>query len=243
MEQVPQYAAVVFGITTLLTIWFFYRAAQGSKAVLIVLMGWILLQAAISYSGFYQDTASLPPRFLLLVAPPMIFIILLFALPAGRRFLDSLDPAWLTLLHVVRVPVELVLFWLFMAGAVPQLMTFEGRNFDILSGITAPFVWYFGYVKKSLPRAVLLTWNLVCLGLLFNVVIHGILSAPSPFQRFAFDQPNLALLHFPFVWLPCCIVPLVLLAHLATLRNLKGKSQNQKAGSSRKMDNSQSSKY
>lgn len=226
MQQLPLYVPLVFGITTLLTIWFFYKAANRSRSALFILLGWMLLQAAVSYAGFYQDTSTLPPRFLLLVAPAVLFIILLFMVPAGRRFLDGLDPAWLTLLHVVRIPVELVLFWLFTYGAVPQLMTFEGRNFDILSGITAPIIWYFGYVKKTLSRTMLLAWNFICLGLLFNIVIHAALSAPSPVQRFAFDQPNIAVLHFPFAWLPCCIVPLVLLAHLATIRKLLNRSQS-----------------
>jgi hypothetical protein len=226
MEQVPPYVSLVFGITTVFTIWFFYQAAHRSRTALYILLGWILVQAVVSYTGFYRDTSSLPPRFVLLVLPPLLFIILLFATPAGRRFLDRLDPARLTLLHVVRLPVEIVLFWLFTYGAIPQVMTFEGRNFDFLSGITAPMVWYLGYVKKSLPRPVILAWNLVCLALLFNIVGHAALSVPSPIQQLAFDQPNIAVLHFPFVWLPCCVVPLVLLSHLATIRNLqKFKSQ------------------
>ena len=40
----------------------------------------------------------------------------------------------LTLLHIVRVPVEIVLYWLFISKAIPGLMTFNGRNFDILAG-------------------------------------------------------------------------------------------------------------
>jgi hypothetical protein len=44
--------------------------------------------------------------------------------------------------------------------------------------------------------------------------------APSPVQRLAFEQPNVALLHFSFGWLPAVLVPLVLLAHVAALRQL-----------------------
>jgi hypothetical protein len=59
-----------------------------------------------------------------------------------------------------------------MNNTVPQLMTFEGRNFDIMSGLTAPFVFYFGFIKKTLGTKVILIWNLVCLGLLINVVTN-----------------------------------------------------------------------
>jgi hypothetical protein len=99
-------------------------------------------------------------------------------------------------------------------------MTFEGRNFDIVAGLTAPVIYYFGSVKQQIGRKVMLLWNIICLGLLFNIVVIAVLSAPFPFQQFAFDQPNIALLYFPFVWLPCCVVPLVLLSHLATIRQL-----------------------
>ena len=120
----------------------------------------------------------------------------------------------------MRIPVELTLLWLFLYKAVPELMTFEGRNFDILSGLSAPIIYYFGFVKKQLSSKIILLWNFICLGLLFNIVIHAILSAPFYFQQFAFNQPNIALLYFPFVWLPACIVPLVLFSHLVSIRRI-----------------------
>ena len=53
-----------------------------------------------------------------------------------------------------------------------------------------------------------------------NIVVNAILSAPFTFQQFAFDQPNVAVLYFPFVWLPCFIVPVVLFSHLVLIRQL-----------------------
>jgi hypothetical protein len=220
METLPLHISLTFGITTLISIWIFYKATQQSILTLSILTGWIILQTFIAKSGFYLVTNTFPPRFLLLVLPPLLFIILLFLLPKGRKFLDSLDPKMLTLLHIVRIPVELVLFWLFLHKTVPQLMTFEGRNFDILSGLTAPFIFYFGFVKRKLNRKLILAWNFICLLLLLNIVVNAIFSAPFPFQKFAFDQPNIAILYFPFIWLPCCVVPLVLLSHLASIRKL-----------------------
>lgn len=124
------------------------------------------------------------------------------------------------LLHIVRIPVELVLFYLCEAKTVPMLMTFEGRNFDILSGISAPIIFYLAFHLKILGPRWLILWNFICLGLLLNIVINAVLSAPFQFQRFAFDQPNIAVLYFPFNWLPSVIVPIVLLSHLVVLRQL-----------------------
>jgi len=97
-------------------------------------------------------------------------------------------------------------------------MTFEGRNFDILCGLTAPFVYYFGYVKPVLSKKILLAWNIICLLLLVNIAVIAVLSGPFSFQRLAFDQPDIALLYFPFVWLPGFIVPVVLFAHLSAIK-------------------------
>ena len=220
MENLPVYVAVVFSLTTLLTVWLFYKASHNSTATIAILLGWLILQTFIGRSGFYTNTDTLPPRFLLMIFPPLLFIIGLFITKSGRRYIDSLDIKWLTLLHIVRIPVEITLFWLFINKAVPEIMTFEGRNFDIFSGLSAPFVYYFGFVKKKLGKNVILAWNFLCLALLFNIVINAILSAPTPFQRFGFDQPNLGILYFPFVWLPSIIVPLVFLSHLASIRQL-----------------------
>jgi hypothetical protein len=220
MENVAYYIHAAFVLTTLFTVYIFYKAAHQSKTVLTIITGWLTIQSMISLNGFYTITDTMPPRFLLAIAPPLLFILILFATAKGRSFIDRLNMKALTLLHIVRIPVELVLWWLFVHKTIPQIMTFEGRNPDILSGITAPVVYYFAFVHKKISNKVVLVWNIVCLLLLFNIVITAILAAPTPFQQLAFDQPNTAVLYFPFIWLPCCIVPLVLFAHLVAIRRL-----------------------
>jgi hypothetical protein len=100
-------------------------------------------------------------------------------------------------------------------------MTFDGSNFDILAGLTAPLVYYQAFVRKKLTQRMLLLWNIACLGLLINIVLTAILAAPTPFQQTAFDQPNIAISYFPFIWLPSVVVPIVLIAHLVAIRRLR----------------------
>lgn len=220
MENLPAQISIIFGLTTFLAVGLFYRSANYSKTTILILLTWLAVQAIIGVSGFYTVTDTIPPRFLLLILPPFIFITGLFITTKGRQYLDSLDAKYLTILHTVRISVEITLYWLFVNKSVPELMTFEGRNYDILSGLTAPIIYYFGYIKKKMSRKYILIWNFICLILLFNIVVNAMLSAPIPFQQFAFDQPNIAVLYFPFNWLPSCLVPLVLLSHLATIRRL-----------------------
>ena len=224
MEKLPDYIAIVFGLTTFITLALFYKATKKSKIAISILSVWLILQTIISITGFYTVTDTIPPRFILLVLPPVIMIIILFLTPKGRMFIDGLDIKTLTLLHIVRVPVEIVLFWLFIYKAIPELMTFEGRNFDIVSGITAPLIYYFGFVLIRLNKKILIFWNVLCLMLLLNIVLNAVFSAHFPFQKFAFDQPNIAVLYFPFIWLPSVIVPLVLFSHLAVIRQLLKKN-------------------
>ena len=220
IPNLPMVLNVLFIATTLLAVFLFYKATNRSGMTLIILFAWLIVQAAIALTGFYEVMTGFPPRFALLAGPAVLVIIIVFISAKGRAWLDGLDTKTLTLLHIVRIPVELTLYWLFLQKTVPQIMTFAGRNYDIIAGLTAPLVYYFGYIKNSFGKTALLVWNILCLGLLFNIVITAVLSAPTSFQQFGFEQPNTAILYFPFVWLPCCVVPLVLLAHLVCIRKL-----------------------
>ena len=220
MNTLPTYISIIFAVTAFLTVVLFYIASNNSATVLVVLLGWIILQTILGLKGFYIKTDTVPPRLLFLAAPALLCIAVLFFTPKGKHFIDNLNIKYLTILHTIRIPVELVLFWLFVNKAVPQLMTFEGRNFDIIAGITAPIVYYFGFVQNRLNKNILLVWNFTCLALLLNIIVNAILAAPTPMQQFAFEQPNIAILYFPFNLLPAVVVPLVLLSHLAAIRQL-----------------------
>lgn len=177
--------------------------------------GWLTLTGLCGYYGFYADFAARPPRILVLVWPPLI--LLAWSVWKRRPEIDSINLRTLTLLHFVRVGVEACLWLLHRDGLIPQIMTFEGRNFDILAGLSAPLVGWFAFRNGRLNRPILIVWNLVSLALVLNIVIIAILSLPLPFQRFGLDQPNVAVVRWPYVWLPGVIVPSVIAAHLVVI--------------------------
>lgn len=220
MNALPFYIPAVFAATTFLTIYLFYRASGKRAMVLILISSWMLLLTVVALTGFFTVNTTIPPRFFLVLLIPIITIISLFSTSRGVHFIEGFDIGKLTLLHSIRVAVELALFWLFLHKTLPQLMTIEGRNFDLLSGITAPFVWYFGFVRRTIANRVLLTWNIICLLILLFTVGNAVLSAPTPLQRFGFGQPTVAVLYFPFVWLPGVVVPIVIFSHLIAIRTL-----------------------
>jgi hypothetical protein len=231
IENLPIYISLTFGLTTIATLLFFIWAIRNSNSeltrkratpIFIGLTIWLAIQAVLTLNNIYNsDTNAFPPKIILTgILPTILTIILLFATSKGRQFIDSLPLKNLTYLNIVRIPVEIILFWLFLNKAIPELMTFEGRNFDILAGFSAPIIAYFGLTKTKLKRNTILLWNIICLGLLTNIVVTALFSAPSPIQKFAFDQPNIGILNFPYSWLPTFIVPIVLFGHLTSIRQL-----------------------
>ena len=220
MNNLSIIISILFVAVTLLTVWQFYDAANKSKTVIILILIWLALQGAIGLTGFYQGTQSFPPRFVVLIGPGLILSVLLLLTKSGRSFIDSLNIRKLTILHAIRIPVEITLYFVYAANLIPILMTFEGNNYDIISGLTAPVIYYLVFVRKKLSNTALLVWNFACLALLINVLVIAILSAQTPFQQLGFDQPNIGVTFFPFIWLPAVVVPIVLVSHLAAIRQL-----------------------
>jgi len=236
LEQVPFSVSLLFILITLTTYGFFVAAvltAQSAKVkgrahfVALALLMWIIFQSTLSLNRWYMDRDASPPHLMFPLVSTLVILSLLFLLPSGRRFLAGLNSGVLTLLHIVRIPVEIGLYLLATWKQVPWSMTFSGINFDMISGITAPIIWWLGYHKKVLPKGVLVAWNVAALALLLIVVVRGIGAVPSPIQSWDFDQPNYAVMHFPFSWLPSLIVPLVFFSHVTLLfQLLKPSSKN-----------------
>lgn len=237
MSELPSYVSGVFIATVAATFGFLYyciKLAQKQKSenhaivACTFLMVWLFVIAVLALNDFFLAFEALPPRLVFVLLPPLIAIITLFSIKRSRDYLMRIPITTLTYLHIVRVPVEIVLWWLAGSQLLPYLLTFEGINYDILSGVTAPFVAIFMVGLRSKSRIGAILWNLITLGLLVHIVGHAVLSAPFPFQQFAFDQPNMAVFYFPFIWLPGFVVPAVLFSHLVSLMKLFAKNEELK---------------
>lgn len=216
ISGLPLHISVVFLLTAAFAVVMFYRSAGRSKSILLLSLIWLGLLAAIALTGFFQYQKGFPPRLALIVLPPLAGVIYLSFSRHMRRF----DMRCLTFMQSFRIPAEMVLHWLFISSMVPEIMTYEGRNFDIIAGLTAPVVGFLYFFRKAVGRNTMLAWNIMGLLLLVNVVAISALSAPTDFQRFAHEMPNKAVFYFPFVWLPGFLAPLALLGHLVSIRQL-----------------------
>lgn len=229
MESIPSYVSSTFlAVVIALFAFLFYaltRAAPQKNnftptVATTFLVVWLFIIAILTYFDFLSDTESFPPRLIILVLPSFIAITVLFSLRKSREFIANMPLSTLTFLHIIRVPVEIVIFWLASYNTMPTVITFEGANLDIISGITAPFAGIFLVGMRSKSRYGAIIWNLVTLGLLINVVVRAVAATPYFAPEGTLDSMNIAVLYFPYVLLPTFVVPAVLFAHLASLYQL-----------------------
>ncbi len=232
MDNVPTYVPIVFILTTFATAAFLTQAVRTvgtrslpSQILIFLIPLWLIFQAVISIGGFYLNETTVPPRVALFAVLPAVLMIVVYFIFFRSSFIERIPLRLLTSIHVVRIPVELTLYWLAAGKQIPQVMTFEGRNFDIVSGVLAIVLYFAAFRGGNANRWMLIAFNVIGLVLLANIVSIAILALPSPIQQIAFDQPNRAVMYFPYLWLPAIIVPSVLFAHLVAVWKLVSKSE------------------
>lgn len=199
-------SAVIFIILTLLVIYGIYAATQ-SRYVTAVYLILMLTTGLLSLSGLLQ---LFPPLLIACIVVSATVTILLYKKHIKGQ---PVNEYYLLAIHSLRLPLELVLYRLYIAGKIPVLMTFEGWNYDIIMGISALFLLLYQSLRGSTGRLTVIVWNACGILLLTIVVAIAIFSSPLPIQQLAFEQPNIAVLEFPFCMLPVIVVPVVYLAH------------------------------
>jgi hypothetical protein len=180
---------------------------------------WLAATAILAAQGRLADWSTFPPPVMKLVMTAVLLTFFHAFSRIGWRLVNGLSVASLVGFQTFRIPVELVLFWLYRCDAVPVQMTFEGLNFDVLSGVSAPVLAWL-VAKGRAPTWGIFVWNLVGLGLLLNIVTIAILSMPAPFRVFLNEPANTFITQAPYVWLPLFLVQAALLGHLLVFRRL-----------------------
>ena len=199
-----------------LTLWEEGRKKKIFNRSLLAVVLWTVFISALGLSGFLQDFSTFPPRLMIVLVVPLVTILFITFSGTTKELLRHIDMKNIIRLQVFRVFVELLLWSLLLQNLMPVQMSFEGRNFDVISGATAPLAAYFLANNKT----ALVIWNLFSLGLLINIVTIAILSLPSPLRVFMNEPANTIVTYFPFVWLPGLLVPLAYGLHFLSLRKL-----------------------
>ncbi len=180
---------------------------------------YLVVPGALAWSGILNQYIPMP-RPMPVVAGVTAITLYLSITAVGGRLAESLSISWLIGFQVFRVPVELLLHRLATEDVIPEIMTYSGWNFDIITGLSAivlgPLV-----ARFQVPRALIWLWNVMGLLLLLNIVTIAVLAAPGPFHVFPEGPANTLPGLFPYVWLPTVLVQLALAGHILVFRRLR----------------------
>lgn len=190
-------------------------------ALLVPAFLYLVVPALLALSGRLDRYSPMPAPGLLLLLGLTLLTIGTTLSGLGHRAAAAIPVTALVLFQAFRVVVEGLLHRLYTEGAVPVQMTYVGRNWDILSGLTGLLLGLWLLSGRSASRNLLLAWNVLGLALLINIVVIAVLSAPVPFRRFVEGPPNLLPSTFPFIWLPSFLVQVALGSHLLIFRQLR----------------------
>ncbi|HCW08937.1 MAG TPA: hypothetical protein DGG95_16400 [Cytophagales bacterium] len=187
--------------------------------ILIALIAWAVFVSGWSLSGMMQNFDRFPFNVAPVILIPFIGIVLFTFSTTAKEILLQLKPEAIIRIQFFRFFVELIIWALFLQKLLPIQMTFEGRNLDIISGISAPLIAWL-LANQKISKTVVIVWNIACLGLLINIVTVAILSMPTPAQYFFNEPYNTAVAKFPYVFLPAFLVPLAYMLHFFSIRQM-----------------------
>lgn len=215
--------ATAFAVWSLL-----YRASlnvgdsRWSSALVLgaVLFGWLGAAMILGIQGFFVPSFHTRfPAIALAALPVVIGTVLLFLFDPLKKLVTAIPMPWLVGIQFYRI-LGGIFVLLYAQQQLPGVFAFPAGIGDLITGITAPFVGYLLATHHPAARRVAIVWNLFGMTDLVQAVALGFLSAPGPYQRLAFDAPNLAIGQFPLVLIPTFAVPLSLLLHFFSLRGL-----------------------
>jgi hypothetical protein len=163
------------------------------------LLIWLTTIALLAGSGWLETA---PGRLVILGGSVFTANVLLGLSPMGRWMAIACPIPWLLAFQGFRLPLELVLHSWVHQGVIPETMTWNGSNWDILSGIAALGLAPFS--RRS--RIVAWTGNIIGVVLLVNVARVAVLSAPLPFGWQDVNPKLLLPYHLPYALIvPVCV--------------------------------------
>jgi hypothetical protein len=192
------------------------RLVGGFTITIALWVAAILIAAA---AGLLARWDHRPPLIPVLLIGMLVLGVVLARSPVGDRLARGL-PVWaLVAYQAFRLPLELLMHRAATEAVMPMQMSYSGRNFDIVTGITAAVLGLVLWLRP-LPRIVILVWNLLGLGLLFNIGGVALLSTPLV-QYFGADRLNTFVAYPPYVLLPGVMVLAAWTGHLVVFRALR----------------------
>jgi len=187
---------ILYGLNRALkkTEWATQRRQKIFFVTTATILTWMALLTVLSYKGFFADFSKLPPRPVLAVLIPLPFVLIFSFSKTGTELLQLIPAQWLVLMQPFRIFVEVLIWFAFLANKLPVQMSFEGKNFDVLTGILALPIGYLLIKRKTYSPKIIIV---------FNVVVAGKTTLGYT-GSFPFSAPNVCIIPYPVQCSRCC---------------------------------------
>lgn len=199
-------------------------AARMGRRYFLLAAAWLALVSLAGWSGLLMRWDLFPPPAMPMAIAMMAVGLWLARSEMGDRLARGLPLAWLVGFQAFRLPLELAMHRAYTEGVMPVQLSYEGRNIDIVTGITA-LVLAVAMTRWRVPRGVVMAWNVMGLALLVNVVGVAIASLPV-FAAFGQDRLNVFVTRLPYTLLPMVMVLAAWAGHLLIFRALGKRGQS-----------------
>lgn len=212
-------------LMTLILVMIATRATGSRRTTYIVLSGLLLWQVYIyilASKGILSDF-SFPPKFaVFMIMPAFLFTGLFIFKNRNAVWIQEIPESWLIHYQTFRVLVETLFVYAVAAGVLHHHVTIEGYNYDMIFALTAPFMAFLVYQKKSLPKKVLIWWNYLGLAVLASVIfvfittifVPELYGSKVPLMPKGFGQ-------FAYMLVPGFLMPSAVFIHILSLVQLK----------------------
>jgi hypothetical protein len=201
-------------------------------AVVLPLIAWYLAVWLFARAGGFEARVPIGAARLPLI-PIAIFLPLLIGLPlllrSGRiaAVLDAVSPAWLVGFQVYRV-LGYVFLVRWAAGELPGVFALPAGTGDVLTGALALPAALYLWSGAAGGRVAACAWNLLGILDLAVAITIGALTATG---RLPVEIANSATSTYPLVLIPAFAVPLSLILHALSLRQLvRGRRRRDSSG-------------
>jgi hypothetical protein len=188
--------------------------------IAVPLLAWQSLIWWLAAAGAFQTRIGpLPLLPLAIVLPVVIGLPLLLRSTTIGLMLDATPPAWLVGLQVYRIFGSVfVAGWL--AGSLPGIFALPAGVGDTLVGLLALPVALLLHAGVRGARGLAVGWNILGILDLVDAITLGALTTTGPLQLIVPDRVNLVSA-YPLVLIPAFAVPMSLLLHALSLRQLR----------------------
>ncbi len=233
MTSVPQYIdltfmLLMFASVAILVVGHFsacklagLNAPSGRTLWLLAgILAWIMLLGFLASIGVLSQFDKMPPRLPLVMLSGLLIVIYLVTRPVTRKLAAATPLHWPLLLQGFRLPLEFILWSLYINDALPIQMTFEGYNFDVFSGVLGMIIGLAVWKGQFRSKPIIIAYNIIGLLLLITIVVLAILSIPTPFRVFMNEPANTIVGHLPYVWLPGVFVLLAFFLHFFSIKQV-----------------------